>query len=82
MGCDGYHDGDLLVTFPGCKDPDACNPLFELAAAHASGESSVLTHGPENSDSSVTPPNAAYLRLFGPPELAGAVYEASRLTKG
>jgi len=78
MGCDGYHDGDLLVTFPGCKDPDACNPLFELAAEHTS----VLTQGTQDGGSSDPTPNAAYLRLFGPPELAGAVYEASRLRKG
>merc|ERR1719162_2584891 len=35
MGCDGFEDGDLLVTFPGCKEPQACNPLFKLAAKYA-----------------------------------------------
>merc|ERR1711972_1036466 len=35
MEADAYKEGDLLVTFPGCKEASACNPLFQLAAAHA-----------------------------------------------
>merc|ERR1711953_992805 len=57
MRCDAYSDGDLLVTFPGCKDPRPCNPLFRLAAAHAVDN---------RSDEDAT----AAIRLFGPPSMA------------
>jgi len=72
MGCDGYAEGDLLVTFPGCKDPAACNPLFRLAAAHAQGPS------PPDADSPGASDAAAHVRLFGPPEVASALYEEAR----
>lgn len=74
MGCDGYEDGDLLVTFPGCKDPQACNPLFEIAAAHAKGEDAAAAA--EDAASGLQ--SAHRLRLFGPPELAAAMFEAAR----
>ena len=35
MRCRAFHEGDLLVTFPSCKDPISCNPLFEAAAEYA-----------------------------------------------
>eukprot|EP00429_Kryptoperidinium_foliaceum_P024044 CAMPEP_0176141538 /NCGR_PEP_ID=MMETSP0120_2-20121206/71976_1 /TAXON_ID=160619 /ORGANISM="Kryptoperidinium foliaceum, Strain CCMP 1326" /LENGTH=236 /DNA_ID=CAMNT_0017477685 /DNA_START=77 /DNA_END=783 /DNA_ORIENTATION=+ len=38
MQADAYTDGDLLITFPGCKEARSCNPLFRLAAAHGRGE--------------------------------------------
>lgn len=69
MGCDAFEEGDLLVTFPGCKDPAACNPLFELAAAYSNGSFS-LEHEIARS--------AASIRLFGPPALAAELYRASR----
>jgi len=69
MGCDAFEEGDLLVTFPGCKDPAACNPLFELAAAYSNGSFS-LEHE--------TARSAASIRLFGPLELAAELYRASR----
>eukprot|EP00931_Biecheleriopsis_adriatica_P058515 TRINITY_DN34860_c0_g1_i1.p1 TRINITY_DN34860_c0_g1~~TRINITY_DN34860_c0_g1_i1.p1 ORF type:complete len:852 (-),score=180.07 TRINITY_DN34860_c0_g1_i1:107-2662(-) len=69
MGCDAFEEGDLLVTFPGCKDPAACNPIFNLAAAYANGSFS-----PQDP----TLQSAASLRLFGPPELAAELFQASR----
>merc|ERR1712187_420173 len=65
MGCDAYEDGDLLVTFPGCKDPDACNPMFRLAFAHAEGKHIDVSE-------------LARLRLFGPPADAARVLETYR----
>jgi len=70
MGCDGFEEGDLLVTFPGCKDPGACNPIFNMAADYANG---TYTLPPEWHQRDPTS-----LRLFGPPELAAELYQASR----
>eukprot|EP00969_Alexandrium_andersonii_P185748 8207547-Alexandrium_andersonii.AAC.1 len=36
MDCDTFVEGDLLVTFPQCKDAEGCNDLFELAADYGS----------------------------------------------
>ncbi|CAJ1331030.1 unnamed protein product [Effrenium voratum] len=69
MGCDAFEDGDLLVTFPGCKDPAACNPLFNLAVAYANGSFSPWEDNMRT---------AASIRLFGPPDLAAELYRASR----
>jgi len=69
MGCDAFEEGDLLVTFPGCKDPAACNPLFKLAAEYSNGSFSLQEE---------TSRTAASIRLFGPPELAAELYRASR----
>ncbi|CAE7231530.1 unnamed protein product [Symbiodinium natans] len=69
MGCDAFQDGDLLVTFPGCKDPAACNPIFDLAMAYSNGSFSLGTEEVRT---------AASIRLFGPPELAAELYHASR----
>merc|ERR1719222_1750023 len=62
MGCDGFEDGDLLVTFPGCKDPQACNPLFQIAAEHAVDREHRAEEEPTDDDAS--PPSIAHLRLF------------------
>eukprot|EP00931_Biecheleriopsis_adriatica_P092757 TRINITY_DN6653_c0_g1_i1.p1 TRINITY_DN6653_c0_g1~~TRINITY_DN6653_c0_g1_i1.p1 ORF type:complete len:641 (-),score=118.71 TRINITY_DN6653_c0_g1_i1:33-1955(-) len=35
MDCDAFVEGDLLVTFPQCKDAEGCNDVFELAAEYA-----------------------------------------------
>eukprot|EP00440_Ansanella_granifera_P002981 gb/GFBE01003252.1/.p1 GENE.gb/GFBE01003252.1/~~gb/GFBE01003252.1/.p1 ORF type:complete len:646 (+),score=120.52 gb/GFBE01003252.1/:1-1938(+) len=35
MDCDAFVEGDLLVTFPQCKDAEGCNDVFELAADYA-----------------------------------------------
>lgn len=69
MGCDAFEEGDLLVTFPGCKDPAACNPLFNLAMAYSNGSFSLSDEHRRS---------AASIRLFGPPELAAELYRASR----
>merc|ERR1712118_655926 len=52
MRCDAYEDGDLLVTFPGCKDPRSCNPLFRAAVDRSNG----IRPGPE--------PNWPQIRLY------------------
>eukprot|EP00921_Rhytidocystis_pertsovi_P004114 GHVQ01007110.1.p1 GENE.GHVQ01007110.1~~GHVQ01007110.1.p1 ORF type:complete len:343 (+),score=58.00 GHVQ01007110.1:321-1349(+) len=31
LHCDGWKPGDLIITFPGCKDPSVCNRHHELA---------------------------------------------------
>lgn len=70
MGCDGFMDGDLLVTFPGCKDPPACNPIFMLAAGYAKG----LVSASHESG----PRNPHHVRLFGPVEEAAELLQAAR----
>merc|ERR1719282_1174673 len=69
MGADAYSDGDLLVTFPSCKEAKACNPLFRLAAAHS-----------EQNDTSKRAEELswAHIRLFGPPEDAAKLYESAQ----
>lgn len=76
MGCDSYQDGDLLVTFPGCKEAKACNPLFRLAFAHAADQ--VAGDGGSTAQDSPEPDPMAHVRLYGPPELAASLLEAAR----
>lgn len=38
MECDAFVEGDLLVTFPQCKDAEGCNDVFNLAADYAKDE--------------------------------------------
>eukprot|EP00927_Polykrikos_kofoidii_P012284 TRINITY_DN15288_c0_g1_i2.p1 TRINITY_DN15288_c0_g1~~TRINITY_DN15288_c0_g1_i2.p1 ORF type:complete len:859 (+),score=173.16 TRINITY_DN15288_c0_g1_i2:35-2611(+) len=76
MGCDAYAEGDLLVTFPGCKDAQACNPLFRMAAEYASGEG--MRAEEEENLVAAASRRSAHLRLFGPPEEAAAIFEAAR----
>lgn len=35
MDCDAFVEGDLLITFPQCKDAEGCNDVFNLAADYA-----------------------------------------------
>merc|ERR1719502_1713444 len=35
MDCDMFVEGDLLVTFPQCKDAEGCNDVFNTAAEYA-----------------------------------------------
>eukprot|EP00928_Gymnodinium_smaydae_P026957 TRINITY_DN21001_c0_g1_i2.p1 TRINITY_DN21001_c0_g1~~TRINITY_DN21001_c0_g1_i2.p1 ORF type:complete len:735 (+),score=172.71 TRINITY_DN21001_c0_g1_i2:209-2206(+) len=35
MDCDCFVEGDLLITFPQCKDAEGCNDVFNLAADFA-----------------------------------------------
>merc|ERR1719203_868542 len=72
MEADAYSQGDLLVTFPGCKEAGACNPLFRMAASRGRGDA--LQPGQEQS--------WPYVRVFGPPEAAAALYEAARQYRG
>jgi len=69
MEADAYSEGDLLVTFPGCKEAGACNPLFRLAAAQATGGGAGLSEKVQS---------WAQVRLFGPPQAAAEMYEAAR----
>lgn len=71
MEADAYTEGDLLVTFPGCKEARACNPLFNLAAATA-------VEAERGSPQEVPATTWARLRLFGPPELAAEFLEVSK----
>jgi len=64
MRCHAYREGDLLVTFPSCKDPQACNPLFEVAADYGANPSSF----------EYNPHNWAHIRLFGPESLVMELY--------
>eukprot|EP00746_Dinoflagellata_sp_MGD_P138229 gnl/MRDRNA2_/MRDRNA2_71921_c0_seq1.p1 gnl/MRDRNA2_/MRDRNA2_71921_c0~~gnl/MRDRNA2_/MRDRNA2_71921_c0_seq1.p1 ORF type:complete len:1031 (-),score=175.29 gnl/MRDRNA2_/MRDRNA2_71921_c0_seq1:93-2975(-) len=63
MRCDAFQDGDLLVTFPGCKDPTSCNPLFHEAISYSQG------HRPGSQ------PTWSQIRLYGPPRLAAQIYQ-------
>merc|ERR1711865_1303984 len=38
MDCDMFVEGDLLVTFPQCKDAEGCNDVFNLAAKYGADE--------------------------------------------
>lgn len=38
MDCDTFVEGDLLITFPQCKDAEGCNDVFELAADYGKDE--------------------------------------------
>ena len=58
MQCHGYHPGDLLITFPACKDPGSCNPAF-ITAAQPFNES---IYSQETL-------NVPFLRVFGPERL-------------
>mmetsp|Transcript_104509 Transcript_104509/g.300427 ORF Transcript_104509/g.300427 Transcript_104509/m.300427 type:complete len:427 (+) Transcript_104509:146-1426(+) len=71
MEADAYTEGDLLITFPGCKEAGACNPLFRLAAAHAKGGA-----GADGREEQVSWP---HVRVFGPPEAAAQLFETARL---
>merc|ERR1711972_784781 len=42
MDCDAFVEGDLLVTFPQCKDAEGCNDLFNIAADYAKDENKPL----------------------------------------
>jgi hypothetical protein len=64
MRCHAYREGDLLVTFPSCKDPQACNPLFEVAADYGANPGSF----------EYNPHNWAHIRLFGPESLVMELY--------
>jgi galactosyl transferase GMA12/MNN10 family len=50
MQCHGYQPGDLIVTFPACKQPEYCNALFWCASL-----------GPDQ-----CPPGQIRERVFGP----------------
>merc|ERR1719229_708470 len=67
--------GDLLVTFPGCKEAAACNPLFRLASQHASHQAGVHDRMAEKDNQVNSWP---WVRLFGPPEAAASMFEAAR----
>lgn len=68
--------GDLLVTFPGCKEAAACNPLFRLAAQHASNNAEPTREDLPKID--VQANSWPWVRLFGPPEEAASIFEAAR----
>ena len=59
MGSEGYRPGDLLVTFPQCRDV-GCNELFQAAydASHDNGESMASLLAANRT--------MAQLRVFGP----------------
>jgi len=69
MEADAYKDDDLLITFPGCKEAAACNPLFRVAAAHA-------REGKPTS--SETHSHWSRVRVYGPPEAAAHMFETAR----
>ncbi|CAK0849244.1 unnamed protein product [Prorocentrum cordatum] len=73
MEADAYEEGDLLVTFPGCKEASACNPLFRLAAERAERRAHGEPEPPPEEQQSW-----AHTRLFGPPQAAAEVYELAR----
>jgi len=38
MECDMFVEGDLLITFPQCKDAEGCNDVFNLAADYGKAQ--------------------------------------------
>ncbi|CAE8742394.1 unnamed protein product [Polarella glacialis] len=58
MDCDSFVEGDLLVTFPQCKDAEGCNDVFELAADYAKDTEKPL----------IRDAGAWWLRREGPPQ--------------
>jgi len=83
MDCDCFVEGDLLVTFPQCKDPEGCNDVFNLAAEYAGDP-----EAPREPDAGAwwrrfegppawpnyDPNSAASLRVFGPREVIREVF--------
>ncbi|CAJ1459487.1 unnamed protein product [Effrenium voratum] len=83
MECDTFVEGDLLVTFPQCKDADGCNDVFELAADYAKDEEKQLSFdaGAWWMRRESTPTwtrysrySSAALRVFGPRPLVRDVF--------
>jgi hypothetical protein len=67
MGSGGYEAGDLLVTFPQCKDV-SCNVLFyEAFKASEDCGAGISKTPPENR-------TLPQLRVFGPPQVIGNLY--------
>eukprot|EP00397_Hematodinium_sp_SG-2012_P023783 GEMP01024733.1.p1 GENE.GEMP01024733.1~~GEMP01024733.1.p1 ORF type:complete len:415 (+),score=91.27 GEMP01024733.1:440-1684(+) len=62
MSIDGYQIGDLLITFPQCKDPLSCNPLFRVAERFTDDPGELYA---EQLEYGAT---WDYLRVFGPME--------------
>eukprot|EP00929_Paragymnodinium_shiwhaense_P110056 TRINITY_DN76768_c0_g1_i1.p1 TRINITY_DN76768_c0_g1~~TRINITY_DN76768_c0_g1_i1.p1 ORF type:complete len:616 (-),score=47.00 TRINITY_DN76768_c0_g1_i1:74-1921(-) len=63
MDCDAFVEGDLLITFPQCKDADGCNDVFELAADYAKAD---------DEDKLLEGDAGAWWRRFeGPPRWSG-----------
>lgn len=70
MGSPGYKPGDLLVTFPQCKDV-SCNALFQ--EAYLASEDRDYFNSPDKVGIS----NIARLRVFGPQEEVVALYNSN-----
>eukprot|EP00927_Polykrikos_kofoidii_P015283 TRINITY_DN16781_c0_g1_i1.p1 TRINITY_DN16781_c0_g1~~TRINITY_DN16781_c0_g1_i1.p1 ORF type:complete len:715 (-),score=99.47 TRINITY_DN16781_c0_g1_i1:422-2566(-) len=88
MECDTFVEGDLLVTFPQCKD-ESCNSLFNIALDYASDDSVDLPGGVNagawwlRSEGPIRwrgydPRSSNALRVFGPRRLIGEVYYRER----
>ncbi|KAF4677134.1 Protein O-glucosyltransferase 2 [Perkinsus chesapeaki] len=68
MACDAFSGpkGHLLVTFPGCRDPRACNPLFAVAYSYSIGD---LQYNRED---------WAHVRVLGPGQRAVEMFEGGQ----
>lgn len=75
MDCDAFVEGDLLITFPQCKDAEGCNDVFNLAADYAADADKPLApdagawwHRAEGSPKwpQYDPRSGSALRVFGP----------------
>ncbi|CAK9005342.1 unnamed protein product [Durusdinium trenchii] len=82
MECDAFVEGDLLVTFPQCKEAEG-NDVFELAAEYANDDGKLLEPdaGAWWRRQESTPKwsrysqlSSAALRIFGPRPLIREVY--------
>jgi len=63
MHIEGYQNGDLLITFPQCKDPVSCNPLFRVAERYTEDAEELMS---EQVQYGAT---WDYLRVFGPMDM-------------
>jgi len=87
MECDAFVEGDLLITFPQCKDAEGCNDVFELAAEYATdlekadvqdaGAWWLRREGPPTWPK-YDPRSGASLRVFGPRPVIREVFLRDR----
>uniref|UniRef100_A0A0G4IDK1 Nucleotide-diphospho-sugar transferase domain-containing protein n=1 Tax=Chromera velia CCMP2878 TaxID=1169474 RepID=A0A0G4IDK1_9ALVE len=70
MGCRGYEDGDFIVTFPGCRSFQSCNPLFLRSYAESMGRQAVASLDRDQEEVDLAFSYDTQLRLLGPPDVA------------
>jgi len=90
MECDTFVEGDLLVTFPQCKEAEGCNSLFKLAADYGEDLEKAL---PADAGAwwlraegqpmwrRYDPQSSTALRLFGPRPVIREIFLREQLAR-